>query len=60
MRISATVGDRYVRDDVLDRPEGAGLAFCSDGEESARIEVDARGNGVLWVFALFPFGEGTP
>ena len=60
MRISTTVGDRYVRDDVIDRPEGSGLAFCSDSEESARIEVDVRGNNAFWVFALFPFGEGTP
>ena len=60
MRISATVGDKYVRDDVLDRPEGAGLVFCSGSEESARLEVDVRGNNAFWVFALFPFGEGTP
>lgn len=60
MRISTTVGDRYVRDDVIDRPEGSGLAFCSESEESARIEVDVRGNNAFWVFALFPLGEGTP
>ena len=60
MRISTNVGDRFVRDAVLDRPEGAGLAFCSGGEDSARIEVDVRGTNVFWVFALFPFGEGTP
>jgi len=60
MRISATVGDRYVRDDVIDRPEGSGIAFCSGSEESARIEVDVRGNNAVWVFALFPFGEETP
>jgi hypothetical protein len=60
IRISANVGDRYIRDDVNDRPEGAGIAFCSGSEQSARIEVDVRGNNVFWVFALFPFGEATP
>ena len=60
MRIAATIGDKYVRDDVIDRPEGTGLAFCSGSEETARIEVDVRGNNAFWVFALFPFGEGTP
>jgi len=60
IRISSTIGDRYLRDDVIDRPEGVGLAFCSEAETSARIEVDARGNGNYWVFALFPYGEGTP
>lgn len=60
IRIAATLGGRFVRDDALDRPEGVGLAFCSDGEESARIEIDARGSNVFWVFGLFPFGGGTP
>ncbi|MBK9266686.1 MAG: hypothetical protein IPM54_43725 [Polyangiaceae bacterium] len=59
MRIHATVGDRFVRDDVIDRPEGAGLAFCSESEGAARIEVDARGSNVFWVFALFPLGGGS-
>lgn len=60
MRISATVGDRFVRDDGADLSEGAGLVFCSDAEESSRIEVDARGRNVFWVFALFPLGGGSP
>lgn len=60
IRVSAVVGDRFVRDDAVDRPEGVGVAFCSDSEESVRIDVDARGNNAFWVFSLFPFGGGTP
>lgn len=59
IRISSTIGDRYLRDDVIDRPEGVGLAFCSEAETSARLEVDARGTNAFWVFALFPYGEGS-
>lgn len=60
IRISSTIGDRYFRDDVIDRPEGVGLAFCSEAETSVRLEVDGRGTNHFWVFALFPYGEGTP
>lgn len=60
IRISSTIGDRYLRDDAIDRPEGIGLAFCSEAETSARLEVDARGPTAFWVFALFPYGGGTP
>ena len=60
VRISATVGDRVLRDDVIDQPEGVGLAFCADTEGSTRIDVDARGNNVIWVFGLFPLAGGQP
>ncbi|MRG98100.1 hypothetical protein [Polyangium spumosum] len=60
LRLSATVGDRYVRDEVVDRPEGAALAFCAESEEAARIDVEARGAGVWWTFALFALGGGEP
>lgn len=56
LRVAATIGDRYVKDEVSDKPEGAVVAFCAEGEESARIDVDARGNGVWWTLALFPLG----
>ncbi|MDI1432738.1 hypothetical protein [Polyangium sorediatum] len=60
LRLAATVGDRYMRDEVVDRPEGAVLAFCAESEESARIDVEARGSGVWWTFALFALGGGEP
>lgn len=60
IRISATLGDRVLRDDVTEQAEGVGLAFCSDADGSTRIDVDARGNNVFWVFGLFPLGGGNP
>lgn len=60
IRVSATMGGRFVRDDIVDHPEGVGVAFCSNSEESVRIDVDARGNNTFWVFGLFPFGGGSP
>jgi hypothetical protein len=59
IRLAGTIGDRFLRDEVIDRTEGVGFAFCSEAENSARIEVDARGTSAFWVFALFPYGEGT-
>lgn len=60
IRVSATIGGRFVRDDVVERPEGVGVAFCSGSDESVRIDVDARGNNIFWVFGLFPLGGGSP
>ncbi len=60
LRISATIGDRYLRDDVFEMPEGVGLTFCSDAERTIRFDVDARGNNVFWVFGLFPLTGGNP
>ena len=60
MRVSAAVGDRYLRDDVFEMPEGVGLTFCSEAEKSIRFDVDVRGNNVFWVFGLFPLTGGNP
>lgn len=60
MRVSATVGDKFVREDAVDQPEGTGVTLCAGASETARIDVDARGNNVFWVFALFPLPGGNP
>ncbi|WP_437285150.1 hypothetical protein [Sorangium sp. So ce406] len=54
LRISAELGDRAARDDAGDRSEGAGVAFCSDLEESAALRVAARGNSPVWALAVWP------
>ncbi|UQA63387.1 hypothetical protein [Polyangium aurulentum] len=59
LRITAAVGDRYARDEVGERGDGAALAFCAESEDVARIEVEARGEGIWWTFALWPLG-GSP
>ncbi|WP_437730938.1 hypothetical protein [Sorangium sp. So ce1335] len=54
LRISAALGDRAARDDAGERGEGAGVAFCSELEESAAVRVAARGNSPVWVLAVWP------
>jgi len=58
LRLAATLGDRFFRDETLDRPEGAALAFCTESEDSVRLDVEARGNGVWWTLALFALDGG--
>jgi len=40
-------------------PEGGGtaLAFCSNGDDQALLEVEARGVGVVWLFAVWQTGR---
>jgi hypothetical protein len=59
LRITAAVGDHYARDEVGERGDGTALAFCAESEDAARIEVEARGEGIWWTFALWPLG-GSP
>jgi hypothetical protein len=59
LRITAAVGDRYAKDEVAERGDGAALAFCAENEDTARIEVEARGDAIWWTFALWPLG-GAP
>jgi hypothetical protein len=56
IRLAATIGDRVVHDDVIDRPEGAGVAFCARAEATATIDADVRGNSPWWVLAIWPMG----
>jgi hypothetical protein len=60
VRLSAHIGDRAARDDLRERPEGAAVAFCSEGEVSARIEADVRGNPAWWTVAVWPMGAVSP
>jgi hypothetical protein len=60
IRVSATIADKFVREDAVDQPEGTGVTLCANRSETARIDVDARGNNVFWIFALFPFVGGNP
>jgi hypothetical protein len=61
LRLSVTVGDRVARDDVQqERAEGAALAFCSESETTARLDVDVRGSAPWWALALWPMGSVSP
>ncbi|WP_437605940.1 hypothetical protein WMF20_33395 [Sorangium sp. So ce834] len=54
LRISVELGDRAARDDAGEGGEGAGVAFCSEIEESAALRVSARGGSPVWVLAVWP------
>jgi hypothetical protein len=36
---------------------GTALAFCADGSSEALADVEVRGGGVSWLFALWPAGH---
>jgi hypothetical protein len=40
-------------------PEGGGtsLAFCSQSEQNALVEVEARGVGLVWLLAIWQTGR---
>ncbi|WP_437851017.1 hypothetical protein [Sorangium sp. So ce363] len=54
LRISVELGDRAGRDDAGENGESAGVAFCSEIEESAALRVSARGGSPVWVVAVWP------
>ena len=58
VRLAAEVGDRAPHDEVSDRPEGAALAFCSESESHALLEVEMRGGSPWWALALWQVGPG--
>jgi hypothetical protein len=60
MRLSAAVGDRMVRDETSERPEGVALSFCAERSTVARFDADVRGNFAWWALAVWPMGSVAP
>jgi hypothetical protein len=60
MRLTATVGDRVVRDETSERPEGVALSFCAERATVARFDADVRGNFAWWALAVWPMGSVLP
>lgn len=55
IRLAADLGSRAVRDEVVERAEGAAVAFCAaERDTSALIRVEARGNSPWWALAVWP------
>jgi hypothetical protein len=48
VRLAAALGGRFQRDEAVDRPEGAGVSFCSEDESHVLLDVDVRGNSAWW------------
>jgi hypothetical protein len=66
LRLTARIGGRVARDEVVERPEGAAVSFCAEGEDQATLEIEARGSSPWWVAATWALGaapqplEATP
>lgn len=63
--LSATVGASYSQNRAGDGSPGTALSFCASSDEAARLEVDSRGLGLVWMAALWQtgrieLGEGNP
>jgi hypothetical protein len=54
LRFAVELGGRMLRDEALDRGDGAAVAFCSEAERSALMRVEARGNSPWWVLLVWP------
>ena len=59
-RLAADVGGRSPHDEVVDRPEAAAIAFCSESETSARLEVETRGSAPWWALVVWQLGAARP
>jgi hypothetical protein len=55
--LAAVLGRQHVQNHG--GPEGAGttLAFCSEGDERALFEIETRGVGLVWLFAVWQTGQ---
>lgn len=56
IRLTASLGDRTSRDEAVERPEGAAIAFCSESERVARIDIEMRGTSPWWALAVWAMG----
>ncbi len=65
LSLAATVGASYSQNRSDDEAPGTALTFCATTAEPARLDIDSRGLGLVWMSALFQtgrieLGEGTP
>ncbi len=56
-RLTVEAGAQRYHDDANEEPRGAAVSFCAPvGAPIARAQVDLRGSGGFWVFALWSLG----
>lgn len=66
LSLAATVGANHAQNRSTSDAPGTALSFCATGaEDVARLDVDSRGLGLVWMMALFQtgrveIGEVTP
>lgn len=54
VRLAVELGSRVLRDEVVERPESALVAFCADLDRSAVLRVEARGSSPWWALVVWP------
>src|SRR5262249_41661891 len=57
--LRAVLGARDIADDRGPGDEAALVAFCANGRDRVRFEVEARGPGIAWGLALFRVVSGA-
>lgn len=55
--MSAELGAFQAQNRSAPGKAGTTLAFCARGQDSVLVDVEARGAGVGWLFALWPTGQ---
>jgi hypothetical protein len=65
LSLAATVGASFSQNRASDDTPGTALSFCATSADTARLDVDSRGLGLVWMAALFQtgrieLGEGSP
>jgi hypothetical protein len=55
--LAVATGQKYGQNQGAPEGGGTALAFCSDGDDTALVEVEARGVGVVWLFAIWQTGR---
>jgi hypothetical protein len=60
MRLTARVGPRAPRDEVLEHTDGASVVFCTESEHRAIIDIETRGASAWWALSVWAMGQGSP
>jgi hypothetical protein len=56
VRLAAALGGRFERDEAVERPQSAGVAFCAEQESDVLLDVDVRGSSAWWALVIWPMG----
>jgi hypothetical protein len=60
LRISASASPRSSVEESGVASDGASVVFCSEDQDTARVEIDAAPAARWWVLSVWPLGNGAP
>ena len=60
LRLTASAAVRPSIEDSGAGADGASVVFCSEDQDTARIEIDAAPAARWWVLSVWPLGRGAP